>query len=122
MTDDLRILVTGDRKWTDMGLIRRVLSTASSGSTVIHGGALGADRLSGAVAAELGLAIECYKADWAQYGRAAGPIRNILMLDQEPDVVVYFHENLENSKGTRHCVEIARKRGFLVVDALWWYT
>jgi len=49
-----------------------------------------------------------FPADWHQYGRSAGPIRNYKMLKEgQPDCVIAFLH--ENSRGTRHMIEIARK-------------
>jgi hypothetical protein len=42
-------------------------------------------------------------ADWANHGKAAGPIRNRKMLDLKPDLVLAFHADLTNSKGTKDC-------------------
>jgi hypothetical protein len=42
----------------------------------------------------------CRPADWKHYGIAAGPIRNGWMLKDKPDVVVGFHDAIEESKGT----------------------
>lgn len=80
----------------------------------MHGGAKGADSLAGLVARQLGFKVEVYPANWKKYGRAAGPVRNNQMLDTDPDVVLAFHPNLKESKGTAHCVREARKRSIEV--------
>lgn len=108
----MKILVTGSRKWTDGALIRFALGQFEGKHTLIHGGAKGADTMAGWVAKQMGWDVEVYPADWAKCGRSAGPIRNNQMLDLEPDIVLAFHEDLENSKGTGHCVKEARKRGY----------
>jgi hypothetical protein len=59
----------------------------------------------------MGLPVESFPADWEQYGRAAGPIRNQQMLEAKPDRVFAFHEDLEHSKGTGDMVRRARKAG-----------
>ena len=83
-------------------------------SCIIHGTASGADLLAGEVAKEMGLIVQEYPAHWARYGRAAGPIRNRLMLDQVPDLVLAFHDNINASKGTKDCLEEAQRRGILI--------
>ena len=46
-----------------------------------------------------------FPAEWDKYGKAAGVLRNQQMLDEGyPDLVVYFHKDLENSKGTKDMV------------------
>jgi hypothetical protein len=119
----MKILITGDRNWTDRATMRRVLEkfdTTFKNFDIdqikfIHGGASGADSMGGLIARELGWNVTIYPADWKKYGRGAGPIRNGLMLDEEPDFVIAFHNDLENSKGTKHCVTEARKRGLFVL-------
>ena len=48
-------------------------------------------------------------AEWDKYGRSAGPIRNIQMLDMKPVLVLAFYNKVE-SKGTSHTVTEAKKR------------
>lgn len=113
----MRILITGDRHWNDEQLIRNWLSACSqfTSVTIVHGGARGADTIADKVAKELGYATACYPADWARYGRAAGPIRNAQMLDSHPDLVLAFHPDLSRSRGTKNCVEEARRRGIVTI-------
>ena len=59
------------------------LGQASAGRHVLlllHGGARGADRLIEKAARSLAWPVEVIPAEWARYGRAAGPLRNGLML------------------------------------------
>jgi hypothetical protein len=121
----MKILITGDRNWDinpqlHKERIRYILEKVTSGIdknevTVIHGGARGVDSLAGEAARELGLKVEVHPADWELYGKAAGPIRNRKMLDQNPDLVLAFHNNLAESRGTKDCVKEAERRGFPVV-------
>jgi hypothetical protein len=105
----LRVLVTGDREWTDPAPIRRELAGLPSGSVIIHGDAGGADKLAGTEAAALGHQVIACPASWEKHGKAAGRVRNRAMLeDHKPDVVIAFHPNLPRSKGTKHMVELAR--------------
>ena len=107
----LLVLVTGAREWADVEPIRRELLLLPSDSILLHGNARGADRLAGAIAAELGLDVRPRPANWEQFGKAAGIIRNREMLAEGPDVVLAFHPNLEQAKGTKHMVRIARNAG-----------
>jgi len=55
-----------------------------------------------------------YPADWDTHGKAAGPIRNQSMLDQNPgiELVIAF----PGGKGTADMVARARKKGIPVVE------
>jgi hypothetical protein len=114
MKSELKILVCGDRKWTDDILISEVLTLFSDMDiyvTVIDGGASGADTLGHLVAKKLGMGTLTYKAQWKN-GLAAGPIRNKRMLDEgKPQLVFAFHRNIAKSKGTKDMVNRARRLG-----------
>ncbi len=112
--EKVKILVSGDRNWTDENSIREVLNKYDPQETIlIHGAARGADTLAANVAAELGFKkILPFKADWKQYGRAAGPIRNGQMLTEgKPDIIIAFHSDIEASKGTKDMLKRAKKAG-----------
>ncbi len=49
---------------------------------LLHGGARGADRAIGRAAQQLGWRVQFLAADWRRHGRASGPIRNRLLLEQ----------------------------------------
>lgn len=109
-----RVLVCGDRNWTDrekiFGVLRHLVRTSPGVEVVIHGDCRGADRLAGKAAGVLAIPVEEYPAKWHLYGKRAGPIRNQQMLDEaQPTMVLAFHDDLENSKGTRDMVKRALK-------------
>lgn len=101
----MRILVCGDRNWKNKELIEKVLlnivQSKNESFLIIHGACRGADQLAGEVAEKLNINILEFPAQWNKYGNAAGPIRNQKMLDEEkPDLVIAFHNNISQSKGT----------------------
>jgi hypothetical protein len=110
LAEAVRVLVCGDRNWTDEEMIREYLAEIGP-SVVIQGEARGADRAARRAAQDLGIPVESYPADWATYGRAAGPIRNRQMLDRgKPTLVVAFHDDIAASKGTANMLKQARDR------------
>ena len=115
----MRVLVCGDRNWTDCERVRIELlnlwNQHKEGLIVIEGEARGADTCAAIAARKEGFNLERYPAEWNKYGKAAGHIRNQQMLDEgTPNLVLAFHDNLEQSKGTKHMVGIARKAGIEV--------
>jgi hypothetical protein len=115
----LRVLICGDRSWTNRGIIKeavlKVLQTNDI-EYIIEGGANGADRLGRSVAEEIGIPVDTYYAKWQMYGKAAGRIRNKEMLNKgKPTLVLAFHNNIQNSKGTKNMIEIAVKAGVKVL-------
>jgi len=110
-----KILICGSRNWTNYWSIYDVISKLDKDSIIIHGAAKGADTIAGVIANKLGLQVVPVPADWKKYGRAAGPIRNKIMLDMNPDLVIGFHENIETSRGTKNMKEQAEKKGVEVI-------
>ena len=89
----MKIIVCGGRDFTDCEFVFAALDHFNKKhpvSLVIEGGAKGADAI-GALWAKHNK-IDCWKvtADWDKHGKAAGHIRNRLMLDLEPDAVIAF--------------------------------
>ena len=81
---------------------------------VIQGGASGADQGAKRWAEASEIRVRTFPADWKQYGRAAGPLRNARMLAEgAPDVVVAF----PGGAGTKDMVRKARAAGLPVVEA-----
>ena len=107
----MKIIICGDRNWRDYWAIYDVISRLDRSSVIIHGAAAGADTIAGIIGRKLGFEVVSVPAEWGKYGRAAGPIRNKIMLDMEPDLVIAFHSDIRNSKGTKNMLDIAAKKG-----------
>jgi hypothetical protein len=57
--------------------------------------------------------VRVYEADWERYKKAAGPIRNKLMLTSEnPHVIIAC----KGGNGTAHMMKIAREAGVPVLE------
>ena len=114
MTDDQSqtVLVCGGRDYEDIDRVYAVLDGIHAKApiaSIIHGGAKGADKLAGSWAFFRDLVPErIYRANWADLGKAAGPLRNQQMLDKEAvDLVIAF----PGGRGTADMVRRARKAG-----------
>jgi hypothetical protein len=112
----VKVLVCGSRSWgANRDQVARVYDRVGDlplDATILHGNAKGADRLAGDAAQLRGNPVEMYPADWDEHGRRAGIIRNLLMLDQEPDLVIAFWDG--KSAGTKHTLTEAERRGIPV--------
>lgn len=114
----MRVLVCGDRNWSDRSIIYRELKNRFIGIddvTIVHGDCTGADRIAGDIAMALDLKVEVFpvsKTEWRRMGPAAGPLRNKRMLESGVDLVLAFHPDIEgSSKGTKDTVNQAKKMG-----------
>jgi hypothetical protein len=111
----VRLLICGDRNWTNKALIKKHIMMLRP-DVVIEGEASGADSMGRDAAIELGISVKRFPANWGEYGRAAGPIRNQQMLNEgKPNIVYAFHNNISESKGTKDMVNRARKAGIKTV-------
>jgi hypothetical protein len=110
----MKVLVTGGRRFNNRTLLLATLDrlhVSHSFTTLIHGGASGADSLAGEWAASRGISVKVHPADWQKYGRAAGPTRNQQMMDEKPDMVVAF----PGGRGTADMVRRVRQAGIELV-------
>lgn len=113
------VVVTGTRNLHDPGpvydaLFQEMMEARDIGIKVVEGGATGVDDSAKAFALDRGVPRARYPADWKEYGKAAGSIRNAKMLDSEqPDVVLAFPSI--SSKGTWDCIYKAVNRNIQVV-------
>lgn len=107
----MRVLVCGGRNYHDQRKLYSVLDRAGV-TTLIEGGARGADRLAREWALARLVTIETFEAEWDKYGNAAGPIRNTRMIDEgRPDVVIAF----PSGSGTADMVRKAERAGIHVI-------
>jgi hypothetical protein len=105
----MRVLVCGDREWTDVALVEEVLVIVGA-TLVIEGGASGADECARYVAEGVtGQPSRRIDADWKRFGKPAGPLRNQKMLHEHPDIGLAFHDHIERSKGTKDMLDRLRR-------------
>lgn len=115
----VRILVTGSRTWDRPLPIATALlihSEASEDVTLVHGGAVGADRMAARAAEAFGWITEAHYADWDEYGKTAGFYRNLKMVSLGADLCIAFTR--DNSRGTAHCALAAEAAG---IPTIWIY-
>lgn len=109
----MRVLVYGGRKFNDFTLMCNYLDYYQP-DEIISGMAKGADSLAVNYAHRFKIPLLEFPADWDQYGRRAGPIRNQQMLDEgRPDLVIAFPD--PGSKGTYHMIDISNRAGVEVI-------
>lgn len=75
---------------------------------VVSGCARGADRIGEWWAMRYGFEVDKRPADWDVYGKRAGYMRNIEMVDSCDGVVAFWDGE---SKGTKHTIEYAKQKG-----------
>jgi hypothetical protein len=112
-----KLLLFGDRNWSNASVIERELLKVKARLKpgvellVIHGGAPGADQEADLVAHALDCHTARVDALWNTRYRGAGPQRNEIMLRMKPDEAIGFHKDIAKSKGTKDMARRLDKAG-----------
>ena len=114
----LHILICGGRHFNDYELLKSTVSSYISAHgfepqniEIISGHCPGADMLGEQFAQEHNIKVKLFPAQWKQFGKAAGLIRNKQMVDYlnslEHKAVIAFIS--PNSQGTRYTITLAKR-------------
>lgn len=111
------VIVCGSRDWFDDVPIWNALQSLHPATTVITGGASGADAIGHRIAVDRRMASRSIPANWSKHGRAAGPLRNTEMLEllltfDERHVLAF--RTRPDSRGTNNMIDQARRAGVAV--------
>lgn len=107
-----RTIISGSRSCTELRHIYdAVKASGFSPSVVISGTCRGPDRFGEEWAKANGVPIERFPADWNQYGKQAGYIRNVDMACHAEALIAVWDGE---SNGTRHMINAARAKGLKV--------
>ncbi len=116
-----RLIVAGSRHCTwaahasiIRGAIRAFITFYWRPDIIVSGGAKGADEIGERLAAQAGIPVERYGADWSR-GPKAGPERNARMIAVSDGLVVC---RFADSCGSADVHARAEKKGIPVVDCL----
>lgn len=112
----MNLAIVGSRDFDDYELVDKLcahLVERFDVCAIVSGGAKGADKLGERFARQYGLDMIVFKPDWQQYGKRAGYLRNIDIIEAS-NIVIAFWDG--QSKGTKHSIDIATKaKKFLIV-------
>jgi len=97
----MKLIVAGSREFSNIELMKSHIKRLEP-TEIVSGCARGADKLGETIAAELNIPVKRFPADWAKYGRAAGPIRNGCMANYG-DALLAFP--IGQSRGTRNMIK-----------------
>jgi hypothetical protein len=108
----MKLIIAGGRNIHDYSLVLSALAESQFQPTeIVSGMALGVDTLAIQYARENNLPLKEFHADWNQYKRAAGPIRNRQMAEYGDALIAIWDGE---SRGTKNMIEEATKRNLQV--------
>jgi hypothetical protein len=109
----MKVIVAGSRSITDYDLVARAIRTSGLDITeIVSGTARGVDSLGERFAAENGIPVAHFPADWTGGGRGAGFVRNYKMAEYADALIAIWDGE---SRGTAHMIEAARKKGLSTI-------
>jgi hypothetical protein len=105
----MRVIVAGSRDVNSKIIVHQAIIESEFDITeVISGCARGVDKLGEAIALDDNIPVKQFPANWDEYGRGAGFIRNREMAEYADALIAVWDGK---SKGTKHMIDIARKYG-----------
>jgi len=99
--------IIGSRAFSDYSLLSLVCRDRKV-SSVVSGGARGADTLAERFATSSGLPLKIFLPDYQRFGRRAPLIRNKQIISCAQQIIAFWDGA---SRGTAHAISIARKIG-----------
>jgi len=116
----LKLIVAGSRTITNSSVVYTALDMLQAYlhteigidvTEVVSGTAKGPDSLGAYWARAKGLPVMEFPADWDEYGKAAGPMRNQVMAKYGHILAAFWDGR---SKGTKDMVQKAKKAGLII--------
>lgn len=105
----MKLAVVGSREFSDYNLLEEhIMKNYPTVTTIVSGGAKGADTYAELYAKKFGLHTEIEKPNWNLYGKSAGAIRNKAIVESS-DMILAFWDG--ESKGTKITIDMAIKSG-----------
>lgn len=107
-----KVIIAGTRTFKDYDLLvetcDKLLINKHPDVEIVNGGANGADRLGGKYAIQKGYKMSLCRANWEQFGKSAGYIRNKEMAEYADAAIIFWDGK---SKGAKHMIDLAKGEG-----------
>lgn len=103
----MKIAIVGSREYSKMKDVSDFVYSLPRDTTIVSGGARGVDQAAERAARRRGMNVKIFLANWDKFGRKAGYLRNVEIVEAS-DRVVAFWDGFSN--GTKHTINIAREK------------
>lgn len=108
-----RVIIAGSRDIEDYNLLRQCIKESNFKiDEIVCGCAKGVDSLGEQWAKENNVPIKRFPADWKEFGKAAGPIRNKKMAEYATHLILIHH----NSSGSLNMKKVAHNNNLVVYE------
>lgn len=106
----MRVAIVGSREYEPLSDVIDYVRSLPIDTVIITGGAKGVDKTAEIEARARGMEVVIHEAEWNKHGKAAGMIRNRLVVD-DCDKLAAFWDQV--SPGTKGVMSMASKAGKL---------
>jgi len=107
--EKFKVIIAGGRDFTNYQMVEdhcdRILKNKEN-IEIVSGGATGVDALAETYSVKKGFQFIKFSANWKEYGKAAGPIRNRQMAKYADALIAFWNGQ---SRGTKNMIELAAK-------------
>ncbi len=108
-----KVIIAGSRNITNYKKVKRFIKKVEFNiDKIVSGMAKGVDKLGEKYAKENDIPIKQFPANWEEYGRTAGPIRNREMAEYATHLIAFWDGK---SKGTKNMIDLAIKKGLYII-------
>lgn len=103
----MKVAVVGSRGFNNYERLKETLDKINNCTTIVSGGADGADSLAKRYAEEHFLGYIEFLPNWNKFGKPAAFKRNVQIINESEYVVAFWDGS---SKGTKHSIDLAAKQ------------
>lgn len=109
--EKFKIIIAGGRTFEDYDYLEKCVkehfsAIENKNIEIVSGGAKGVDKMGERFAYENYFTCTIFEADWASFGRSAGPKRNAQMAEYATHLIAFWDGE---SKGTMSMIKLAKK-------------
>lgn len=108
----MKLIIAGSRTYRNYPGLWRIIGDAGlrdSMTEIVSGGCRGVDQLGEQYAADFGIPLKRFLADWKKHGQKAGPLRNEKMAKYADALLAI--RNTKSSRGTDDMIRRAQAHG-----------
>jgi len=103
-----RVAIVGSRTWADPTLILSMVASLPRDTVIVSGGAKGVDTFAVSAAKQYGLMWIIVYPNWDAFGKAAGPLRNVVIVDISDRGIAFWDGK---SRGTKNTIDLFNEAG-----------
>lgn len=106
----MKVIIAGSRNVKDWGTVYFAIAESKffDITEVVSGTAAGVDKLGEQYGNEFGIPVKQFPANWDEYGKSAGFLRNTQMAEYADALIAIWDGE---SRGTKHMIDIMNKIG-----------